>query len=88
VTAATDKGEAIRRSKQTAFYKHCGFKGAESHIDDKYGIDVDDLYEIEDILPEEIKNKYGISLSYVDDAIPDELHIGYIKIDKLLQSDL
>ncbi|HEX5150422.1 MAG TPA: DUF1543 domain-containing protein [Parafilimonas sp.] len=88
VTAAKDKGEAISRSKQTAFYKHCGFKGAESHIDDKYGIDVDDLYEIEDIFPEAIKNKYAISLSYAKDAIPDELHIGYVKIDKLLQSDL
>src|SRR5215831_12770775 len=36
VTAAKDKVEAIRKSKQTAFYKHCGFRGAESHIDDKY----------------------------------------------------
>jgi len=88
VTAAKDKGQAILRSKQTAFYKHCGFKGAESHIDDKYGIDVDDLYEIEEILPGEIKERYTISLSYVKDAIPDELHIGYVKIDKLLQSDL
>jgi len=87
VTAAKDKGEAIRKSKQTAFYKYCGFKGAESHIDDKYGIDVDDLYEIEDILPDEIKNKYSISLSFAGDVIPDELHIGYLKIDKLLQSN-
>ena len=88
VTAAKDKGEAIRKSKQTAFYKHCGFKGAESHIDDKYGIDVDDLYQIEDVLPAAVKDKYTISLAVVDNAAPDELHIGYLTIDKLLQSDL
>jgi len=88
VTAAKDKGEAIRKSKQTAFYKHCGFKGAESHIDDKYGIDVDDLYQIEDVLPAAVKDKYTISLAVVDNATPDELHIGYLTIDKLLQSDL
>lgn len=88
VTAASDKGEAVRKSKQTAFYKHCGFKGAESHIDDKYGIDVDDLYKIEDILPDEIKNKFRILLSQKNDAAKDELHIGYLKIDKLLKSDL
>jgi hypothetical protein len=88
VTAAKDKGEAIRRSKQTAFYKHSGFKGAESHIDDKYGIDVDDLYMIEDILPVEIKSKYSIHVSAVNDAKPDELHIGYLNIERLLQSTL
>lgn len=88
VTAAGDKGEAVRNSKQTAFYKHCGFRGAESHIDDKYGIDVDDLYEIEDILPETIKNKFHIHLSPKNDAAEDELHIGYLKIEKLLNSNL
>jgi hypothetical protein len=88
ITAAKDKSEAVRRSKQTAFYKHCGFKGAESHVDDKYGIDVDDLHEIEDILPEEVKEKYSINLLAVDNGVKDELHIGYLKTDKLLQSDL
>ncbi len=88
VTAAKDKGEAVRNSKQTAFYRHCGFRGAESHIDDKYGIDVDDLYEIEDILPAEIKEKYSISLSETNNSQPDELHIGYLMISKLQNSNL
>ena len=88
VTAAKDKGEAVRNSKQTAFYKHCGFKGAESHIDDKYGIDVDDLYLIEDILPAAIKEKYSINLTPATDKAEDELHIGYLMIEKLLNSDL
>ncbi len=48
----------------------------------------DDLYEIEEILHVEIKNKYSISVSPVEDAKPDELHIGYLKIDRLLQSSL
>jgi hypothetical protein len=86
VTAAKDKGEAIRKSKQTAFYKHCGFKGAESHVDDKYGIDVDDLYEIEDILPADTKEKYSISLLSAENALNDALHIGYLKLDKLKNS--
>lgn len=87
VTVAKDKGEATRKSKQTAFYKHVGFKGAESHIDDKYGIDVDDLYQVEDILPCEAKEKYSISLAFDENTKPDELHIGYLKMDKLLNSD-
>jgi N-acetylneuraminic acid mutarotase len=82
IAAAKDKGEAIRKSKQTVFYKHYGFKGAESHIDDKYGIDVDDLYQIDDILPDEVKEKYSINLNATNNNQPDELHIGYLMIDK------
>src|SRR6185436_10798489 len=50
IVAASDKGEAVKQSKNTAFYKHTGFEGAPSHVDDKYGVDVDDVLEIEDIL--------------------------------------
>src|SRR5580765_5158548 len=39
LSVAAGRGEAVQSSKQTAFYKHFGFAGAESHIDDKYGID-------------------------------------------------
>ena len=48
LVACNNKGEAIKGAKQTVFYKHTGFAGAESHIDDKYGVDVDDVYQIED----------------------------------------
>ncbi|MFZ4769249.1 MAG: DUF1543 domain-containing protein, partial [Ferruginibacter sp.] len=50
IAVAKEKADAINLAKQTAFYKHTGFKGATSHIDDKYGVDIDDIYEIEDIL--------------------------------------
>lgn len=83
LVAAADKGVAIQRAKQTAFYRHTGFKGATSHIDDKYGIDVDDIYEIADILPAAIKEKYAIRLSPAADSNADELVLGYTKLDKL-----
>ena len=78
VVAAADKGEAVRMSKQTAFYIHTGFKGATSHVDDKYGIDVDDTYEIEDLLSEQDKAMYCINLAPGEGT--DELHIGYLKL--------
>lgn len=83
LTVAADKGTAIQKAKQTAFYKHTGFEGAVSHIDDKYGIDVDDIYEIEDILPAQLKEKYSIQIRKATNEIEDELHLGYLKIDKL-----
>ena len=83
LTVATDKGTAIQKAKGTAFYKHTGFAGAVSHIDDKYGIDVDDIYEIEDILPFRLKAQYTIEITKTDTLNEDELHLGYLKIDKL-----
>ena len=81
--ACADKGEAIQRSKQTIFYKHTGFAGAVSHVDDKYGVDVDDMYEIADILSSTYKQQYSIVLTPADNAIEDELHPGYIMLEKL-----
>lgn len=83
LTVTADKGTAIQKAKQTAFYKHTGFEGATSHIDDKYGIDVDDICEIADILPSHLKERYNIQISKTEDAEEDELHLGYLKIDRL-----
>jgi hypothetical protein len=83
LSVATDKAEAISAAKQTAFYLHTGFKGATSHIDDKYGVDVDDVYEIKDVLPKELKDKYVISIQPAAALPQDELHIGYLKLSSL-----
>ena len=78
VIAAPDKGAAVRMAKQTAFYKHVGFAGATSHVDDKFGIDVDDTHEISDLLSAQDKAAYSIHLH--PGVGEDELHIGYIKL--------
>ena len=83
LVVAKTKAEAIKKAKQTAFYKHCGFKGAASHIDDKYGVDVDDIHNIEDILPEKLKSKYCIKTTKTNASSENEKHIGYLKIDTL-----
>ncbi|RYE20036.1 MAG: DUF1543 domain-containing protein [Sphingobacteriales bacterium] len=83
LVAARDKEAAIRMSKQTTFFKHTGFKGATAHVDDKYGVDVDDLYEINDILHEKYKEQYSIFLSPADYMAEDELHLGYLPLYKI-----
>ena len=83
LTACENKSAAIKRSKESAFYKHTGFKGASSHIDDKYGVDVDDIFDIEDILAPEIKETYGLSI--ITSPIPgeDKLNLGYLQLKNL-----
>lgn len=83
LVAAPDKDEAIKISKQTSFFKHNGFKGATAHVDDKYGIDVDDLYEIKDILQNKYKARYSIVLRSATDSIEDELQLGYLPLYKI-----
>lgn len=87
VTVAQNKAEAINKAKATSFFKHCGFKGATSHIDDKYGVDVDDIYEIEDILSPQFKEKFKLKLTKINSDQKDGLEIGYLKIDKLAKDE-
>jgi len=81
--ATPDKATAIKQAKETAFYKHTSFKGAESHIDDKYGVDVDDVFEIDDVLTEEIKAKYKLKITPVENLVEDEIHLGYLPIKNI-----
>lgn len=78
-----DKGAAIKRAKETAFYQHTGFVGAPSHIDDKYGVDVDDVFEIEDVLSPELKEKFSLSIFPAEGVEKDEFHLGYLPLQKI-----
>ncbi|TPE42972.1 DUF1543 domain-containing protein [Pontibacter mangrovi] len=83
LAVAPDTAGAVKQAKQTAFYKHTGFKGATSHIDDKFGVDVDDIYKVEDILPEAVKQKYSLQVTKTDSTAEDDLHLGYFQLHKL-----
>lgn len=78
-----DKAVAIKRAKESAFYQHTGFQGAPSHIDDKYGVDVDDVFEIEDVLSPEIKAKYKLHFTAAEAVYEDEIHLGYLPLKNL-----
>ena len=83
LTACDSKSTAIQRARSSAFYKHTGFKGAPSHIDEKYGVDVDDIFEIEDILTNEIKETYGLQILPSSSPIGDKINLGYWPLNKL-----
>ena len=83
VVAAADKSTAIKAAKRTAFFKHTHFDGANSHIDDQYGVDVDDVYKIEEVLSSSTLSQYQIVLSDALVEKQDELHLGYFKLSTL-----
>jgi hypothetical protein len=86
LAVAKTLAQAGKKSKDNAFYKHCGFRGAESHIDDKYGVAVDDLYKVEDILPGGLKQNYSLKITASEsDKSQDKLNIGYLMLSKLIK---
>lgn len=82
LAVAATSGEAIQQAKQTAFYKHSGFKGATSHVDDKYGVDVDEVYNVADILNPFFKEHYSLLLTK-EESPEDLLQVGYFALRKL-----
>lgn len=83
LVVSDQKAMAIKEAKETAFYKHTGFKGATSHIDDKFGVDVDDIFEIKDILCAQTKSKYALKFTPSTDLPEDEIFLGYLPLSKI-----
>ena len=87
LAVAADKGKAVNAAMKTAFYKHTSLpKPGGSHIDDRYGVDVDDIFAIADILPKDVKKDFSISISKtIGTLLPaDELHLGYLKWSNII----
>ena len=80
LAVAESLGDATRLAKDSVFWKH----HESSHIDDKYGIDVDYIYEVVDLLNPTFKEKYYILIQEASNIPEDTLEVGYLKISKLV----
>ncbi len=85
IVAAASQEEAVNLTKKTPFYREYGFKGAVAHVDNKYGIDVDEIYPIEEILSDADKARYRIIVTNLIAYKPDEIRLGYMPLSKLKQ---
>lgn len=83
LVVAEDSAKAIAAARQTAFYKAEGFRGTESHIDDKYKLDVDDMYQVKDMLLPLFTENFHIRITEKNTPA-DEPHIGYLKLSRLI----
>lgn len=84
LTVQSDRLKAVQAAKKSLFFKTNSLKGiATAHIDEKYGVDVDSVHHIEDLISPALKAKYRIIFEHRTDAPEDEIHLGYFKLDKL-----
>jgi len=80
LTVQKKKSHAVKIAKDTLFYIEAGYPGADSHIDEHYGLDIDDIHNVRDILPYDQKYKYTLNITPGENNKDDELHLGYFKL--------
>lgn len=84
---ATNQADAIKQAKQSEFYKQFTFKdkdspfNAASHIDDKFEVDIDDIYNVSDLIS---NLKIAIEpIDNVESIVEDKEYVGYLSIKNL-----
>ena len=80
VVAASQK-EAIANIKQCEFYQNRGYAGAESHIDDKMNVDIDDVHIVDDLISHA---GWHLHISPAAQAATEDVwQVGYLSLSKL-----
>lgn len=88
---ADNQKDAIKQAKQSEFYKEFTFKdkdspfNAASHIDDKFQVDIDDIYDVNDLVSNiQILIEPRIHNSHeLTNADEDKEYVGYLSIKNL-----
>lgn len=78
---ASNLRDAMREVKQTEFYQNRGFKGAESHIDDKLAVDIDDIHVVNDLVATQ---GWQLQIEALSEPKPEDAwQVGYLSLSKL-----
>ncbi|WP_379544424.1 DUF1543 domain-containing protein [Psychrobacter sp. R86515] len=86
---APNQADAIKQAKKSDFYKQFTLKdetspfNAASHIDDKFAVDIDDIYNVNDLI-----SNVQLSIEPISDidelnAKEDKEYVGYLSIKNL-----
>ena len=81
LVVATSQKEAIANIKQCEFYQNRGYAGAESHIDDKMNVDIDDVHIVDDLISHA---GWHLHISPAAQAATEDVwQVGYLSLSKL-----
>lgn len=88
---ATNQADAVKQAKQSEFYKQFTFLDkdspfdAASHIDDKFEVDIDDIYNVNDLISnvEILIEPIDETGDTRDNALEDKGYVGYLSIKNL-----
>ena len=86
---APNQADAIKQAKKSDFYKQFTLKdetspfNAASHIDDKFAVDIDDIYNVNDLISNVQLSIEPISDTGELNAKEDKEYVGYLSIKNL-----
>ena len=87
---ATSQADAIKQAKQSEFYKKFTYKdkdspfNAASHIDDKFAVDIDNIYNVNDFIENvQLLIEPIAQDSYELTNADDKEYVGYLSINNL-----
>ena len=86
---APNQADAIKQAKKSDFYKQFTLKdetssfNAASHIDDKFAVDIDDIYNVNDLISNVQLSIEPISDTDELNAKEDKEYVGYLSIKNL-----
>ncbi len=86
---APTQTDAIKQAKKSTFYKQYSFNdkntpfNAASHIDDKHQVDVDEIYDVNDLLTGGRLSIVPLSETHIESVQEDKSYIGYLSLKKL-----
>ena len=88
---ADSQADAVKQAKQSEFYKQFTFKdkaspfNAASHIDDKFEVDIDNIYNVNDLISNVkiIIEPLARALDKSINVIEDKKYVGYLSIKNL-----
>ena len=88
---AANQASAIKQAKQSAFYQQFTFKDsnspfdAASHIDDKFEVDIDDIYNVNDLISDLqlVIEPIDVVDKAIDEDLADKEYVGYLSIKNL-----
>lgn len=86
---ATTQAEAVKQAKQSEFYKEFSYKdkdspfNAASHIDDKFAVDIDEIYNVNDLISSFQLVIEPIAANSHELNYEDKEYVGYLSIKNL-----
>lgn len=89
IVAETMK-EAITQAKGSDFYQTMRVAGGPSHVDNRYGVAVDEIFNVKDILPAFTRSQFDLNIEPIstEKGGQNQRAAGYFKLNELGKTDL
>lgn len=77
--------QAISQAKKSPFYKSMSVAKGPSHIDNRYGVAIDEAFNVKDILPEATRSQFDLKIEplHTEEFKLNKKAVGYFKLTEL-----